>query len=86
MRQETIDATVASVSNKAVGAGSAVTVVSWFNSSNLGVWAGIAIGLAGLLVNWYYKHQNNKRADATHKAHLRAIEAGVEKREIDRLG
>lgn len=86
MRQETIDATVTSVSSKAAGAGSLVTVVSWWQSSNLGMWAGIAIGVLGLLVNWYYKHQGNKRADAAHNVRMRAIEAGISARAIDRMG
>jgi hypothetical protein len=86
MRQETVDATITSMSSKAVGAGSAVTVVSWWQSSNLGMWAGIAIGVLGLLVNWYYKHRGNQRAEAAHRMHMRAIEAGISVRELDRMG
>jgi hypothetical protein len=86
MRQETLDATVTSISSKAAGAGSVVTVVSWWQSSNLGMWAGILIGVLGLLVNWYYKHRSNARADAAHNIRMRAIEAGISARALERMG
>lgn len=86
MRQETLDTAIASVSSKAVGAGSAVTVVSWWNSSNLGMWAGIVIGVVGLLVNWHYKRRSNARADEAHRAHMRALEAGISAKAIERMG
>lgn len=86
MRQETLDATVSSISSKAAAGGSVVTVVSWWQSSNLGMWFGIAIGVAGLLVNWYYKHRSDVRANAAHVARMRAIEAGISARALERMG
>lgn len=86
MRQETLDATVTSMSAKAVGAGSAVTVLSWWNSSNVGMWAGVVIGATGLLINWYYKHRSDRRAAIAHEAHLRAIEAGISAKELLHMG
>lgn len=77
MRQEIGEATAVSIANKAVGGGSAVTILGWLNSSNFGMWAGILIGVVGLLINWYYKHRGNARADEAHRAQLRALEAGV---------
>lgn len=74
-----------SLANKAVGGGSAVTLLSWLNSSNFGMWAGIAIGVVGLLVNWYFKHRSDKRADEIHRARMRALDGGLRAKDLARL-
>lgn len=66
------DAAVAGAASKATWTGSAVTVLSTFTSSDFGLWAGVAIGVAGLVVNWYFKRKSDLREAATE---LRAQEA-----------
>lgn len=68
--RDAIDATVASVASKATGTGSAVTVVGWLTSSNFGMWAGIAIGVGGLIVNWYYRRKADRREAEAHEMHI----------------
>ena len=70
--QDSIELTVASAGSKVTAAGTAVTTVGWLSSSNFGMWAGIAIGVIGLLVNIVFKVRADLRARA---ADRRAIEA-----------
>lgn len=65
-----IQETVAHAANKVTAAGSATTMLSWATSNDFGVWAGIAIGLAGLLVNFYYKRKNDRRAAELHRLYM----------------
>lgn len=83
--REAIEASVASLASKATGTGSAVTVVGWLTSSNFGMWMGILIGVAGLLVNWHYKRKSDRRANEAHTFHLYRLRDSklVEMNEMD---
>lgn len=85
--QDSLELTAASAASKASITGSVVTTVSWINSSNFGMWAGIAIGLAGLFVNAYFKNKANKRAEEAHRAYMKSLNRGAsrfpEKEEVD---
>ena len=68
------------VANKAIGAGAVITVGGGATGSLTGVWAGIAIGLAGLLVNSIAQFRKDRRSAAAerraqemHEAQLRAL-------------
>lgn len=63
MNQHSYEA-AASVANKVTAGGAGATVFSWVVDSNFGVLAGIVIGVAGLLVNWYYRHKQDRREEA----------------------
>lgn len=56
-------AAIGSMANKFTVAGSGLMIGSWIVSSEFGVLIGIFVGVGGLLVNWYYKHRENKRAE-----------------------
>jgi hypothetical protein len=68
--QETIGSTVHAVASKVTGSGSAITVVSWYVNFDWGLWLGLLIGLAGLVVNWYFKRQENQRMQEEHDAKM----------------
>jgi len=70
---ETLDTALAAGASKITGAGSAVTIFSWFTASNLGIWIGILIGVAGLILNWYYKQRHDQRARETHDALMKKL-------------
>ena len=53
----TIDATLAAAGSKATYTGSGMVLSGWFFSSEFAVFVGILMGIAGFLVNWYYKHK-----------------------------
>ena len=61
MSRETIEAGVAAVSSKVTYTGAGATVASWILSSEFGVLAGLFLGVAGLLVNWYFKRRQDRR-------------------------
>ena len=44
-----------------IGAGSSVVAAA--SNFDVGVWAGIAIGLVGLVINFYFKWKADKRAE-----------------------
>ena len=67
----TLDATLAAAGSKATYGGASTSVVAWFLSSEFGMLAGLCIGLAGLWVNWYYKHKEDKRRQAEHEKRMR---------------
>lgn len=79
MRQvgEAIEATVASIASKAASTGTAVTILGWLTSSNFGMWMGIVLGLAGLMVNWYYKQKADRRHDEAHKIRIRQLQSNT---------
>ena len=78
--EDAIDAAGVAITAKVTQAGAGTTLVSWFLSSEGGMFFGIAIGVIGLLVNFYYQHRRDKRE---HAAHLMA-EREHQKR-MDRL-
>ncbi|WP_336754624.1 holin [Acinetobacter sp. USHLN143] len=60
-------ATVSSAASKTTYAGAASGFVAWLASVDVLAWMGIALALAGFVVNWHYKRLENKRADEIHK-------------------
>ena len=52
-----IDATIAATGSKATYTGAGMTIGGWFLSSEFAVLMGMLIGVAGFLVNWYYRHK-----------------------------
>jgi hypothetical protein len=52
-----IEATLAATGSKATYTGAGMTIGGWFLSSEFAVLMGMLMGVAGLLVNWYYKHK-----------------------------
>lgn len=67
----TLDATLAAAGSKATYGGASASVLSWFLSSEFGMLAGLAIGLAGLIVNWHYRHKEDQRQQAEHEKRMR---------------
>lgn len=62
-----IDATIAAAGSKATYTGAGMTIGGWFLSSEFAVLAGIFLGLGGLVVNWYYRHKEDRRNQAEHE-------------------
>lgn len=69
--QATIDATMAAVGSKATYTGASASVLGWMISSEFGVLFGLFLGLAGLGINWFYKHKEDKRQQAEHDRRMR---------------
>ena len=78
---QTVDATLAAAGSKVTYAGSGVTITGWLLSSEFAVLVGMLLGLAGFIVNWYYRHrltkveirimqERNAREAAEHRARM----------------
>ena len=63
----------AAIGSKATYAGAGVSAASWWLSSEAGVFAGIALGLIGLVVNVYFKLRPDSRERTEHEARMAAI-------------
>ena len=55
-----IETTLAATGSKATYTGAGMTIGGWFLSSEFAVLVGMLIGVAGFLVNWFYKHKLTK--------------------------
>ena len=66
MKHETLDATMAAVGTKATYAGAGMSGLGWFLSNEFFGLAGVLIALTGVLVNAYYRCQDNIRAAREH--------------------
>lgn len=69
--QATVDATMATIGSKATYTGASASVLGWMISSEFGVIFGLFLGVAGLGINWYYRHKEDKRQQAEHNRRMR---------------
>lgn len=60
MKQEAIDSALAATGSKATYGGSATMIGAWWLSSEFAFLVGMIVGVAGLLVQWYYRHKLTK--------------------------
>ena len=68
--QNTLDTAAAAAANKLSLVGASGSVLAWLTSSSFGVLVGIIIGLAGLILNFYFKLRHDTREQAAHEAWL----------------
>ncbi len=66
----TLDTTIAAVGSKATNVGAGTSIVAWVLSSEFGMLAGLILAAAGFLVNWYYKHKEDKRQQLEHERRM----------------
>lgn len=69
-QQATFDATMAAAGSKATYTGASASIVGWVLSSEFGILVGLVIGVGGFLVNWYYRHKEDKRQQAEHERRM----------------
>lgn len=61
---------MAALGTKATYTGATTSVVGWVLSSEFGILFGLLLGLAGFVVNWYYRHKEDKRQQAEHERRM----------------
>ena len=67
---------MASIGSGATKTGASGAVLGWlFSQEGLAV-LGVVIAVIGLIVNWYYKHQENTRAKLEHDLRVRELMGG----------
>ncbi|MET3371365.1 putative membrane protein [Variovorax boronicumulans] len=62
MKNEAVEAATAAVASKSTYAGAGSMIVGWIFSNEFAVLIGMVVGVAGLLINWYYKTKADHRA------------------------
>ena len=67
---ETQQAALAALGSKATYGGVLSALGAWFVSSGLGVVCSLLIAILGLLVNWYYKAKQDRRAQREHEKRM----------------
>ena len=55
--QHSIEAGLAAAGSKATYTGPGVVLSGWLFSNEFAIFIGVVIGVAGFLVNWYYRHK-----------------------------
>lgn len=55
-----VDAVLAATGAKATYGGSATMIGGWWLSNEFAILVGMVVGVAGLLVQWYYRHKLTK--------------------------
>lgn len=65
-QQATFEATMATAGTKATYTGATTSVLGWVLSSEFGILVGVTLGVGGFVVNWYYRHKQDKREQAEH--------------------
>lgn len=76
LANHTMDGTIAAAGSKATYTGAGMTVGGWLLSSEFAVLIGVLIGVAGFLVNWFYRHRQDERERAEHEARMRSYADG----------
>ena len=70
------DAILAATGSKATYTGAGMTIGGWFLSSEFAVLAGLVLGVAGFVVNWYYRAKEDKRNQVEHEIRVRDLRKG----------
>lgn len=79
MKQEALEASIAASASKATYGGATTIGIGWLMSNEFAVLVGMVIGLAGFLVNLYYRWKQDRREEAEHKARMAHVHAQSEK-------
>ncbi|KGT48896.1 MULTISPECIES: holin [unclassified Acinetobacter] len=64
---------ISDVASKTTYIGGLGGFFAWMLSIDILPWAGLFVAFAGLIVNWYYRRQENKRAQEIHELTLKRL-------------
>lgn len=70
MRDQTVEAAIAASASKTTYAGAGMSITGWLLSNEFAILFGLILGLAGFIVNWYYKHKDDRRKEREHAARM----------------
>lgn len=85
MTRDAIEAGIAATASKSTYAGAVSMFVGWVVSSNGAILVGMLVGVAGLCVNWYYKHKDDKRAARLHELKIERLQRGFDASDLGDL-
>lgn len=66
MKDQTIESTISAAASKATYTGAGTSIMGWVLSSEFTILIGVMVAVGGFLVNWYYRHKEDKRQQAEH--------------------
>ena len=81
MKQEAIESAAAAVASKATYGGAGASMVGWALSNEIAVFGGLAVGVLGLLVNFYFKLKQDRREQAAHDLRMSELRASLSRSE-----
>lgn len=67
---------LATLGDRAAGAGAGLGVFGWFLSSQFIGLAGLVVALIGVLISWHYKREANRRHVAEHVLRMERLRRG----------
>lgn len=70
-QQHTVDATLAAVGSKVTYGGATTSIFGWMTSNEFAVLIGACVAVGGFIVNWYYRHKEDKRQQEEHDRRMR---------------
>lgn len=73
MKQEAIEAAIATTGSKATYTGAGASVVGWMLSNEFAVLVGLIVGVLGLVVNWWFKLKQDRREQAAHDLRMQEL-------------
>lgn len=76
MNREAIEASIAATGSKVTYTGAGGAILGWLLSSEFGILMGVLLGLAGFVVNLYFKLRADRRKQREHEAYMRKLGIG----------
>lgn len=70
---QAVEATLASIGSKATYTGAGVTISGGVMLSEVAVIVGMIMGVLGLLLNWYYRAKDDRRAVIEHERRMKDL-------------
>lgn len=70
-----VETTISTAASKTTYMGAGMTIGGWLLSSQFAVLIGIVLGVAGFLVNWFYKYKQDRREQIEHNAKMAVLES-----------
>jgi hypothetical protein len=70
---QAIESTLASIGSKATYTGAGVTISGGVMLSEVAVIVGMVMGVLGLLLNWYYRAKDDRRAVIEHERRMKDL-------------
>lgn len=68
-----IDSTIAATAGKATYTGAGMSIFGWLTSNEFAVLIGACVAVGGFIVNWYYRHKEDKRQQEEHDRRMREL-------------
>jgi hypothetical protein len=73
MRQDTVEAAIAAVANKATYAGSGAALYGGWTANEMAAIGGLICAAIGVAIQWYYKRKADRREAELHQERLSEI-------------